>query len=234
MLMGKDAASADASTRPKGPKTPLLKEEAYQSIKAHLFEDDDPEAVYSERSLATRLEIGLASVRSAIERLRSERIIVSIPKGGIRLPEITSRDVIEFYEMRLVIETHVVGRIVGRVPETRCGELRDLIAWQMTAARDGDTLTYHSLDLDFHATLARLHGNTEMIRALAQMRDKMYRLSRRLHRTHPERLDINADQHKRIVDAICDGDATTAVESMRTHLVWGRDFTLDPDGRTSP
>lgn len=209
----------------------LLKEEAYQRIKTYLFQVENSKTIFSERSLSRALDIGLASVRSAVEWLRSEGIIISIPKGGIRLPEITSQDVIDFYEMRLVIETHVVKRIAGRLSKERCDRLADLIARQKSAAQNGDTLTYHQLDLDFHDMLASFHGNAEMTRALAQMRDKMYRLSRRLHRTHPERLDVNAEQHRLIVEAICSGDSSTAVEAMSSHLAWGRDFTLDPDGR---
>ncbi|EAR50259.1 putative transcriptional regulator [Oceanicola granulosus HTCC2516] len=231
--MSHAAENSEAPVAAEQKKNALLKEEAYARIKAHLFQVDDEGTIFSERSLAKTLDIGLASVRSAVERLRSEGIIVSIPKGGIRLPEITSQDVIDFYELRLVIETHLVARIAGKLPAARCDELRGLIARQRAAAESGDTLTYHQLDLDFHDTLARFHGNAEMIRALGQMRDKMYRLSRRLHRTHPERLAVNVDQHAAIVEAICTGEGDVAGETMRAHLAWGRDFTLDPDGRIS-
>ena len=59
----------------------------------------------------------------------------------------------------------------------------------------------------------------------------MYRLSRRLHRTHPERLAVNAAQHRGIVEAIREGDSHEARSRTDTHLTWGRRFTLDPDGR---
>ena len=56
-------------------------------------------------------------------------------------------------------------------------------------------------------------------------------IPRRLHRTHPERLAVNAAQHRAIVAAIRDGDGAAARARMSTHLAWGRRFTLDPDGR---
>ena len=109
--------------------------------------------------------------------------------------------------------------------------MEDIIGEQEVSAERCDTLRYHQLDLDFHATLAELHANAEMIRALAQMRDKMYRLSRRLHSAHPGRLGVNAAQHRAIMEAVRDGNARDARRNMQTHLTWGRAFTLDPNGR---
>lgn len=217
----------------KGSLRPVLqKDRAYQSIKAFLFDDDGTDTIYSERFLSSELEIGLASVRSAVERLRSEGIIETIPKGGIRLPQITPSEVVNFYEIRMVLEPYLVGRIAGNLTEGQRKALSALIERQKMAATDADTGTYHVLDLRFHEDLARIHGNGEMMRALGQMRDKMFRLSRRLHRSHPERLAVNAGQHQQIVEAVCEGRAGEAISAMKEHLAWGRDFTLNPDART--
>ncbi len=48
---------------------------------------------------------------------------------------------------------------------------------------------------------------------------------------HPERLVLNAAQHRRIMEAVRGGDPRQARHRMETHLGWGRSFTLDPDGR---
>jgi len=228
-----DAGTVEKTNVPREPEssTGLKKDMAYLLIKDFLFRSESVQTIFSERYLAKELNIGLASVRAALERLRTEGIVLPIPKAGIRLPEITHREIIEFYEMRLVLEAHIVRQICGRLSATQCAELREIISAQKKAAEYRDTTTYHQLDLRFHEMLAAIHGNGEMINALSQMRDKMYRLSRRLHRTHPERLEVNALQHEAIAEAICGGDADAAEEAIRSHLSWGRDFTLDPDGR---
>lgn len=213
------------------PAKLLQKDQAYFAIKQFLFDEDDTQMIFSERYLSTELEMGLASIRSALERLRSEGIVEMIPKAGIRLPQITYSEVMEFFEMRLVIEPHVAHGLAGRVTSAECDELAALIADQKQAARDRDTVAYHRFDLDFHDFLARLYGNREMVRALGQMRDKMYRLSRLIHTTHPDRLTTNAEQHEKVVDAICNGRADEAKEAMELHLHWGRDVNISPRGR---
>lgn len=226
-----ETVTDETSRQDDGAERLLQKDRAYLTVKQFLFDTESTQTIFSERALAAKLEVSLASIRSALERLRAEEMIETIPKAGIRLPQISSGDILEFYEFRIVVETYVASGIAGRLAQDQCAQLRALIAEQKEAARKRDTNVYHGLDLRFHHMLAEFHGNREMVRALSQMQDKMYRLSRRLHRTHPERLGINADQHESIVEAICSGDPLKAEEAMRLHLTWGRDFTLDPDGR---
>jgi DNA-binding GntR family transcriptional regulator len=181
--------------------------------------------------LASRLNLGLGPVRSAVERLRAEGLLTAVMNSGLRLPEITAREILDFYEMRMVVESHIVASLAGKISQSQSRQLEDILDEQDASAASGNTVRYHQLDLDFHTTLAEFHGNGEMFRALRQMRDKMHRLSLRLHRTHPERLSVNAGQHRAIVEAIRKGDADESRSQMQTHLVWGRAFTLDPDGR---
>ena len=209
----------------------LRKDEAYIIIRDHLFSADATASALSERSLATQLGLGLGAVRSALERLRAEGLIIVSPNNGIRLPDITAREVLDFYEMRMVMECHIVASLAGRLSAEQRVVLETIITDQEAAAVRRDTIRYHQLDLDFHAAFADFHGNAEMVRALRQLRDKMYRLSRRLHNTHPERLSVNAGQHRAIMEAVRDGNARDARRHMQTHLTWGRAFTLDPDKR---
>lgn len=213
------------------PAKLLQKDQAYWAIKQLMLDEDDAQMIFSERYLAGELDMGLASIRSALERLRSEGIVETIPKAGVRLPQITYREVMEFFEMRLVIEPHIAQGLAGRLGPAECDELAVLIADQKQAARERDTVAYHRFDLAFHECLARLYGNREMMRALGQMRDKMYRLSRLIHTTHPDRLTTNAEQHERVVDAICSGRHSDAKEAMELHLKWGRDVNVSPTGR---
>jgi DNA-binding GntR family transcriptional regulator len=86
-----------------------LKDEAYHSIKETLLKTEGSSDAFSERQLATELNIGLGPVRSALERLRAEGLIVVAPNLGIRLPEITSDAIIDFYEMRTSLSSMCCG-----------------------------------------------------------------------------------------------------------------------------
>lgn len=226
-----EAIEPDRDADARGLGRVLRKDEAYGMLRDHLFAASAVDPALSERSLAAQLGLSLGPVRSALERLRAEGLITVSPNSGIRLPEITAREVLDFYEMRMVMECHIVASLAGRLSAEQSGQLEDIIAEQEDSASRRDTTRYHQLDLDFHTALTELHGNAEMVRALRHLRDKMYRLSRRLHNAHPERLTVNAAQHRGIMEAVRDGNAREARRRMQTHLIWGRAFTLDPDGR---
>ena len=206
----------------------LLKDEAYSKIRKHLLEEGSEESC-SERALTARLDLG--PVRSVLERLRAEGLIVVTANSGIRMPEITAREILDFYELRMVIECHVVASISGCLSADQAREIDEILLEQESTATSGDTLRYHQLDLQFHTALAECHANSEMEHALRRLRDKMYRLARRMHGAHPERLAVNAAQHRGIFDAVRAGNAEKAHARMKTHLDWGRRFTLDPDRR---
>lgn len=230
--MRSEKANRTSAPGPAAPSAKMLqKDQAYSAIKTFLFQEEGARAYFSERFLASELEMGLASVRSAVERLRSEGIVESIPKAGIRLPQITHEEIMDFYEVRLVIEPYIVQQVAQRVTPAQRRELAALIEDQKQAAREKDTLAYHKLDLAFHDGIARMHGNQEMVRTLQQLGDKMYRLSRHIHQRQAEHLSVNAEQHERVALAICAGRADDAGEAMRMHLIWGRNHTLDPEGR---
>lgn len=216
--------------RRQGEARLLLKDEATAKIRAHLLQSDSDQT-HSERALAAALNLGLGPVRSALERLRAEGLIVVAANSGIRLPEITSREILDFYELRMVIECHVVAALAGCLTVEQERLIEAILDEQQAMAASGDTKRYHQLDLDFHTALAEFHGNSEMEHALRRLRDKMYRLARRMHGAHPERLAVNAGQHRSIFEAVRAGDAAKAHSSMKTHLDWGRRFTLDPDRR---
>jgi len=99
---------------------------------------------------------------------------------------------------------------------------------QKQAAEEGGTESDHASDLAFHSVLARYCGHQEMIHSLAQMRDKMFRLSRHIHTTRPGRLQTNAAQHAAVVQAILSNQPERARDEMRQHILWGRDVNIAP------
>jgi DNA-binding GntR family transcriptional regulator len=210
---------------------PTLKVKAYEEIKTFLFCTEVSGQIYSERQLAAHLKLSLGPVRSAVERLRAEGMIQVIPNSGIILPELTADLILDFYEVRSVLEAHIVESLASREVGGRLSEVDDLLARQEACVQRQDATSYHQLDMALHLALAELHGNAEIVRVLVGLRDRMHRLSSRLHAGHPERLSENFLQHRAIVDAIRHGDVQAARERLSSHLSVARNFILDPEAR---
>jgi DNA-binding GntR family transcriptional regulator len=209
-----------------------IKDAAYEAIKEFIFNHDGEEQVYSERQLAGFLKVGLAPVRAALAKLRAEGMIVVAPNVGISLPALTAETIVDFYEIRIVLESWVVERLAGQPLGDRADRIEDLLTAQADCVRRGDAWEYHRLDMIFHLALAEMAGNREMLRVLESLRDRMFRVSSRAHASHPERLSANYATHLAIFEAIKVRDGLMARECLRAHLSAGRAFLLDPAGRT--
>lgn len=216
-----------------GSKRGAGKEQAYAKIKETLFESGDPEQVYSERSLSKRLDIGLASIRSAIGRLQVEGLIVVLPNAGFMLKPLTPRAIADFYEVRTIVEAHVVASLTGHLSPGHVAKLETILQDQAECLEAKDPRTFHRLDMGFHLALARLHGNEEMIRILERLEDRMHRISVELHGRHPDRLKPLIDQHRGILEEITSGDPEVASEKLKSHLAWGRSMLVNGGRRSS-
>lgn len=211
----------------------LLKDEAYQAIKKVMFESSADDT-YSERQLAAQLGFGLASIRSALERLRNEGLVIVGPHLGVRLPELSIENISDFYELRSVLETHVVANLASRSYELSFVEIESIISEQRNCVSRQNASLYYQLDTQFHLALAKIYGNAEITRALESLRDRMHRLSSRLHSGHPERLKQNFEQHLSIFKSIRTGDVQEAQVQLQQHLYRARDLVLDPRLRRRP
>lgn len=224
-----DLKTSNAEQHPDPSVT--LADQAYERVKSILLDGQVAARGTSERQLALRTGFGLAPVRTALARLRAEGLIIVTPKSGITLPELRPSAILDFYEIRMALEEHVVGDLAARGVADRVGHIRALLQAQAACVAAGDAAAYHAEDERFHMALVALHGNEEIARVLSTLRDRMRRLSSMLHAGHPERMPRNHAQHVEILDAIVDGDGPAARERLRDHLIGARNHVMDPYSR---
>jgi len=209
-----------------------LRDQAYLQIKDALLQSDGSGDNFSERQLAADLGLSLGPVRAAIERLRAENLIVVSRNTGIQLPQLTPDAILDFFEVRLALETLVVEALAGQEISERCDYVEDILENQLECVEQGRADAYHDLDMQFHLGMATLHGNAEIVRVLGGLRDRMYRLSSRMHAGHPERLEENYSQHKAIFEAVRAGDGVAARTNLVAHLSNGKNFLMNPRHQT--
>jgi DNA-binding GntR family transcriptional regulator len=207
---------------------------AYEAIKALLLDSEGTGKGFSERQLSAALGLGLAPVRMALARLRTEGLIIVTPQAGIRLPEMPPSVIIDFYELRTVLESHVVSELATRGVADDLRKARDCIEVQRAMVDAGDARGYHLEDMRFHLALAEAHGNAEFVRVLSSLSDRMQRLSALLHKGHPERMPRNFSEHEEILSAIADRDAQSARSLLAAHLTGARNHVMDPRSRAGP
>jgi DNA-binding GntR family transcriptional regulator len=217
-------ARRGADAPPPGRRT-LLKDDAYERLKDMIVRGEfEPGRFLSERRLAERLSMSKTPVRSAVERLANEGLVLVSPQQGIVVAAVSFTEIIDLFEIRMALESFVVTQLSDRLTPEQLRRLNANLDEQAEAARLGDVAENMRLDTAFHFLLCEFQGNQEIARVMWRMRDRLARIIVGVLRQRPQRMLESLAEHRAIVEAIGAGDGGKAAEATRAHLAWGQRF----------
>lgn len=159
--------------------------------------------------IAEQLGVSRIPLRDAFRRLEAEGLVRIEGRRGARVASLTSADVNEIYEMRLLIEVHCVRLAVRNVTDEGVARLAAMSS-RMHIDHEGEP-----------GRLARRAFYAELYQwaARPKMREVILRLRDDVHRYHV--LDSDAASHgahRQLLDLIAARDAEGAARLMRRHL----------------
>jgi DNA-binding GntR family transcriptional regulator len=215
---------ATEGASPPSPRV-LLKDVAYDRLKDMIVRGEfEPGRFLSERRLAAQLDMSKTPIRSAVERLANEGLLLVSPQQGIVVAEVSFGEIIDLFEIRTALESFVVGQLAGTLTPERARRLTTNLDAQLAAARQGDVVENMRLDTDFHFLLCEFQGNREITRVMWRMRDRLARIIVGVLRQRPQRMLESVQEHRAVVEAIVAGDGQGAAAAMKAHLAWGQRF----------
>ena len=207
----------------------LLKDRAYCEIKQFIQCDEFSAGEFlSERKLAIRLGMSKTPIKAALERLEAEGFIAVSPQQGIIVRDLSIHEIADLFEIRLALESFVLGSIAGTVTTSQATQIRRNLREQSKAAKAADLNLATRLDSEFHSLFCQFLGNREILRVMSQLREKMHRVVNRVFENTPERLQSAYREHSLIARAVLDGDADRAIASLEEHLNCGKQLLLSP------
>lgn len=205
----------------------LQRERAHEELKRRLLEGQlSGRPLLSARGLAKELGLGNTPVRSAIERLEAEGLILISPQRGIVVRQLTPKEILDHYEIRSALESFILRRLAGNLTDEQAKQLRSNLDRQRKAATVRDTAALVEADAEFHLLLSEFQGNGEIRRTLNQLRDKIRLVIGRVAGQYPARMLQSAEEHAQIGKALLKGKGDLAAKLLVRHLERGRDLLL--------
>jgi DNA-binding GntR family transcriptional regulator len=209
-----------------------LQDRAYQSIRRKILEG----RVKSRKDLSRRVlqaELGVSSicVQVALARLEGERLLESRPQSGTFIRQIDFQEYCDHYEVRECIEPYAAGRAARRITATQLKRLeqscRDYATVEDHFRSGPATMTEEILDETvraermFHSTIMEASGNTAAAHIVETLSLENY--NRVTGSGLPPAIFLNLTElavkdHRRILAALANRDATKAERAMRYHL----------------
>ncbi|MFB0619705.1 FadR/GntR family transcriptional regulator [Streptomyces sp. AGS-58] len=122
---------------------------------------------------------------------------------------------LQLLELREAVETGLVSRLAGRLPEADLTALDALVDRMEREAAEGAGLA--ATDRAFHATLYRGLDNVLLGEVLEAFWDAFHRVQRDLVDL-PQDPRVTCRQHREILDAVRSGDSLRAERAIRDHF----------------
>jgi DNA-binding FadR family transcriptional regulator len=200
-------------------------------IKQYIIENNlkpgDP--LPSEGQLADDLGVGRGSVREAVKSLQSLGIIDVQHGTGLSVRELNfdpmletfkfgmqfdARTVSELLQIRILLETAVIGSAVEKIDPTVLQDLEALLGQWETCNREGKPFV--ELDEDFHRILYSALDNKTLMQLLDVFWDAFWELGLGdLIKSDPE---AELEAHRQILDAVKAGDKDLARGRLERHF----------------
>jgi DNA-binding GntR family transcriptional regulator len=191
-----------------------IREEIEQRIVEGEFENGQR---LDEVRLATRFGVSRTPLREALRMLSGSGLVELIPRRGafVRHPGIV--ELVEMFEVMAELEA-LCGRLAAR--RISSGELAELTitarACEQAMEKEDPDAYYHRNE-DFHQMIYKATGNSFLM-AEAKRLQKRLRPFRRMQLRARGRMRQSMAEHGIILQALKDGDAALAADTLRSHV----------------
>jgi DNA-binding GntR family transcriptional regulator len=209
-------------TLPDGERRTVA-EEVYRRLRRDLITlTHRPGSALTEQELAAMYGSSRVPVREACRRLQQEGLLTAVPYKGYFVNQISLKEIRDCFDLRLVLERHVIECACERATDADLDRLAELGATEYTFDDWSSYVDFLERNLDFHIQLASVTANERLMATLHDLLWSMQRfffLGLDLGDYGPEM----RHEHEELVACLRRRDPDAAVASVRDQITRSRD-----------
>jgi DNA-binding GntR family transcriptional regulator len=130
-----------------------------------------PGAAVSEAQLVDAFGFSKAAVRAALARLRADGLLVAEPRRGHVVAPLTMRDVLEIYDLRLLLEPPAAEAAAARIDRDELARLKALAGPEVDFDDPESVERFMSANRTIHLAIAEAAGNRRTARIVERLLD---------------------------------------------------------------
>lgn len=184
----------------------------HQAISEGIFVPGDR---LRETDVAQRLSLSRTPVREALRKLEADGIVEHRPRIGAVIRTLTHTEVVELYEMRIVLERTASEMAAKHCSEAELHELEELNA-AIEQAIDAPA-TAAAINQKFHRCIYLATRNRFLLESARALNNALMLLGPTTL-ADAARIKVVCKQHQDIIDAIRSSDPEAAGASAEAHL----------------
>ena len=183
-----------------------------ESIRGGLFRPGDR---LREEEVGERLSLSRTPVREALRRLEADGIVEHRPRIGAVIRKLAHSEVVELYEMRMVLERTAAEMAAKHGAEAEFDTLDDLN--NAIEQELGNPAKAAAINQEFHHGLYLACRNRFLLEAARALNNSLLLLGPTTF-SDKDRIAVVVREHRDIVDAMRQGDAEAAGAAAEAHL----------------
>ncbi|HRJ58038.1 MAG TPA: GntR family transcriptional regulator [Anaerolineales bacterium] len=202
-----------------------LKEEIYDALHRQIIAGKyGPGDWLRQEDIASQMGVSMTPVREALDLLVAKGIAERVPYRGVRVREMSEKDVVEAYGMRLLLEAMIARETALNATPEQIAKLEAIMEEMDRHVELNEMPQERQLSREFHATIANASGNNLLIELYAIVSNAFpdWLLYEALYR-QPELVSGSVaqthDEHAAILKAFKKRDPDLAVKVSLEHVM---------------
>ena len=181
---------------------------------------------------ARKLNVSRMPIRSGLDRLSSEGLVVKIPHRGVIVSPLSDVTLNQVFNARAQIEAMLIMDTVRSITDASVDKLYQMLLYQQDMAEYSISSVLEN-NRAFHRFIAQLSGNEVLLRLFDTLWDQCERY-RRIYYQKPESNTRILTEHRAIVDLIARRDAQKAADFIVEHTRKSQKILLELMGKPLP
>jgi Transcriptional regulators len=177
-------------------------------------------------ALAEQWGVSHTPIKDAIVRLSAEGLVTVKPKVGTFVTPFTKQDMLELFDVRLILETGICHEICKHITDEQIDLLEQIYErGEEELAKPPEQFDYfqfNDLDAQFHETLVGAAGNKKMLQIYKALNFHT-QSARYFHNRFKEKMKSGQDQHKEVIQVLRKRDAEMLKALLTRHIQEGKE-----------
>lgn len=175
------------------------------------------------KELARKYNVSDTPVKQALQRLMDEKMVVNTPNKGMSIRTLTSHEMNDIFDMRLMMDTFFAKDIIATLNynDTLRQQIIDNLTTQKNFIENNDSShmpeEYFTFDLEFHTLFLTASGNQKAVDVFRELQPFTYATGRYVKQPYSRDCEC-VKEHEAILEAAFAGDLEKLQEAVTTHL----------------
>jgi DNA-binding GntR family transcriptional regulator len=217
-----------------------LKEEVYDALHRQIIAGKyKPGDWLRQEDIASQMGVSMTPVREALDLLVSNGIAERVPYRGVRVREMSAKDIADAYGLRLILEPLAAREAAAHITAEQISRLEEIITDIKKNIRLNEMPLERQLSGEFHTVIAEAAGNDLLGKLCSIVSNAfpdwlLYEAVYRKPELLTDTFSQTYNELKAILDALKKGNTDQAAEKTMEHVLdsgkWLEEYLDIPAG----